>query len=75
MLGAQGKQVGIVLAVPDKTVLLGQDGLGLRGRIQLLQRLGGHLFGERFDALIALDTFVQRPLAGLLDQSARVAPG
>ena len=63
-MGAEGEQVGVVVAVPDQGVLLGQVQLALHGRINVGQRRVQQPLGEVGDRLVAADVLAQSLGAG-----------
>ena len=74
-VGAEGKQVGVVVAVPDQGVLLCQIQLALDRRIDIGQRCAEQPFGQLLDRLVAANVLAQCLRAGLVDQAPRVALG
>ncbi len=74
LLRPQGEQIGVVAAVADQRMALGQRQLGLKRRVQRNEGLVHQMLGERLDVAVAGHSFVHRALAGGVDQATWVSP-
>lgn len=74
MLGAQGEQVGVVIARANQGMALGQGHLARRGGVQQNQGLLHELLGQRLDMAVAVHALLHGTRAGGVYQPAWVSP-
>lgn len=74
MLGAEGEQVGIIIASPNQRMALCQHKLALNRCINGIKGFFEQALGQSLNLFVAANAVAQGNRAGLIDQSARVAP-